>query len=438
MKKFLILLIYIFLATSLAAKTFIREYSYQAGEADSKLSARAIALEQVKRLLLEEVGVYISTSLEIETTEISNEVKELTKQDIEVISAGITETKIVDEKWNGESYWLKAEIQLDENDVLKRLEDLVNNTEYKKAIEDSRKTTDAALAEIEKLKLELEQEKDKNKQAELQQAYTYETEKLSSLDLYDKGCEAFYNDDLQQAVSFLQESVKIDPSSISAWFTLGIVNQINSDYGQAIKCYNKILELDSLDLYALVGLGDIYQDKHDYDQAISYYKKALKIDPQDISAYINLAMTYENIEYYDEAIACYEEMMKFNTDNEYEIGCLARIYEFKEDYPNAIKYYLLVIEQSPDDLMNLMYLGDAYFKTENYSQAIAAYSNALVLEPENIWVLNSLGQAYFYLGDREKGYKYYIKSAQMGDTEIQNWCDTYGIEWRITNNPPKN
>ena len=31
-------------------KTFVKEYTYEASEADSKLSCRTIALEQVKRL----------------------------------------------------------------------------------------------------------------------------------------------------------------------------------------------------------------------------------------------------------------------------------------------------------------------------------------------------------------------------------------------------
>jgi len=421
----------ILFAFTLSAKTFVREYTYQAGEADSKLSARAIALEQVKRLLLEEVGVYISSSIEIQTIEISNELKELTKQDIEVISAGITETKIVSEKWNGESYWLKAEIQLDENDVLQRLENLVNNNEYKKAIEDSRKETDAALAEIERLRSELDQEKDKNKQAQLQKAYITETNKLSALDLYEKGSEAFYNDDIENAVTYLEESVKIDPTSTIAWFILGIVNKINSDYGQAIKCYTKILELDSLYTYAIVGLGEIYQEKHDYDKAVFYYKKALEIDPQDFSAYINLGMAYENMEYYDEAITCYKEMMEFDTETSYEIGCLARVYEKMEDYSNAITYYNLVLEQDPESILDLMYLGNIYCKVSDYSHAVDTYKKAYALEPDNIWILNSLGQAYFSLGDMENSYKYYIKSAQLGDTEVQDWCDTYGIEWRV-------
>ena len=42
-------------------KTFVREYTYQASEIDSKISCRIIALEQVKRLLLEEIGTYLES-----------------------------------------------------------------------------------------------------------------------------------------------------------------------------------------------------------------------------------------------------------------------------------------------------------------------------------------------------------------------------------------
>jgi len=37
-------------------KTYIEEYTYMASDIDSKVSSRAIALEQVKRALLKELG----------------------------------------------------------------------------------------------------------------------------------------------------------------------------------------------------------------------------------------------------------------------------------------------------------------------------------------------------------------------------------------------
>lgn len=96
--KWLIFLFYsllVFSSLSIAQeKTFISEYTHKAGDADSKITSRAIALNQVKKILLEEIGVYLESTFEIEKTETSEEYKELTNSQIISITAGITETKI--------------------------------------------------------------------------------------------------------------------------------------------------------------------------------------------------------------------------------------------------------------------------------------------------------------------------------------------------------
>lgn len=52
------LLFILFLPSAVSAeiKSFIKEYTYQAGDEDSKNSSRVIALREVKRLLQEELG----------------------------------------------------------------------------------------------------------------------------------------------------------------------------------------------------------------------------------------------------------------------------------------------------------------------------------------------------------------------------------------------
>ena len=70
MKKVITWIVTILLFTSFSTafaeiKIFERDYTYQASEADSKLSCRAIALEQVKRLLLEELGTYLESRTEV-------------------------------------------------------------------------------------------------------------------------------------------------------------------------------------------------------------------------------------------------------------------------------------------------------------------------------------------------------------------------------------
>ena len=111
MKNYLIPIIFLSLLvfSSLGVaetKTFVKEYTYQASEADTKLSSRVIALEQVKRLLLEELGTYLESETEVKNFQ-------LTKNQIVILTAGIVRAEIIEERWDGKTYYLKAKIAAD-------------------------------------------------------------------------------------------------------------------------------------------------------------------------------------------------------------------------------------------------------------------------------------------------------------------------------------
>ena len=99
----LIIALALFIGTPAFAETvtFTKEYTYQASEFDSKASSRILALEQVKRLILEELGTYL-----ISETEVKN--MQLTKDQITVLTAGLVQATVLDEKWDGKTYYLKA------------------------------------------------------------------------------------------------------------------------------------------------------------------------------------------------------------------------------------------------------------------------------------------------------------------------------------------
>jgi hypothetical protein len=130
-------------------KTFVKEYTYQASEMDSKVSCRAIALEQVKRLLLEELGTYLESH-----TEILN--FQLQKDQITILTAGVVQAQITDEKWDGEKYWLRAKMEADPDEVCKAVDSLRKDRGKSKELEDANKKAEAALQEVERLRKELE------------------------------------------------------------------------------------------------------------------------------------------------------------------------------------------------------------------------------------------------------------------------------------------
>ncbi len=91
-------------------KYFVREYKYTAGESDSKITAREKAIKEVKSMLLEELGIYVESYVNYNVKEIEKINTSFFNQEIKTMSAGITETKILEEKWNGYEFYIKAQI----------------------------------------------------------------------------------------------------------------------------------------------------------------------------------------------------------------------------------------------------------------------------------------------------------------------------------------
>ena len=155
-------------------KTFIREYHYQAGESDSKISSRTKALTEVKRLLLEEIGVYLESYINYSEEKTEDRISsQFLKKEIEQISAGITETSILEENWTGVEYYIKAEITVDPDDVIRQLN---RSIEHRKAsvvvdslnmlLTEANASIKAKESEIASLRQSLENEQEKLRQQE--------------------------------------------------------------------------------------------------------------------------------------------------------------------------------------------------------------------------------------------------------------------------------
>ena len=101
-------------------------------------------------------------------------------------------------------YWIKAEITLDPDDIKSKIDEIVQNKEKLKDLEDVKKKADDALLEITRLKKELEKSKSDADQLRLTKAYSYETDALSATDWYYKVLEK--NKELVELNELLQKS----------------------------------------------------------------------------------------------------------------------------------------------------------------------------------------------------------------------------------------
>jgi len=298
-------LVFLFLMANLAfgeTKVFVEEYTYQASEVDSKLSSGVIALEQVKRLLLENLGTYLESETEVKNFHLS-------KDQIVILTAGIVSTEIIDEKWDGKTYSLKAKITADPKDVAKAINKLRQDRQKSKELEEARKKADEALGEVEKLKKEWAIAKAEKLDL---RGYKEAINRLSATDWVDRGYALVTSGKNQEAVGAFTRAIELDPKNANTYYNRGGVYGRLEDYRRAIRDFDRAIELNPTLEEVYTDRGVAYGMLGDYQQAIREYDKAVELNPKDTRAYVNRGIAYEELKEHQQAIRNYNKAIELN------------------------------------------------------------------------------------------------------------------------------
>jgi len=259
--------------------TFTREYTYQASEADSKLSCRAIALEQTKRLLLEQLGTYLESQTEVRNFQ-------LTKEQITSWTAGITSTEVKEEKWDGQAYWLRAQIIANPEEVTKSVDAMRRDRARSMDLEAAHNKAEAAFQEIEDLKKEIALLK-KPLDTEQLRKYSIAVKTLSATDWFEKGYVLYKAKNYREAISAYNMSIELDPGNATAYFNRGIAYFESGNFQQAVQNYDAATERHHHYAAAYLNRGNAYSALGKKTEAIRDYADAIELNPQDADAYRN-------------------------------------------------------------------------------------------------------------------------------------------------------
>ena len=279
------------------SKTYIRDYTYEASEADSKLSSRTIALDQVKVLLLQEIGTHIRQKISISKTSTG---KSFSSDDIEAITAGLTRVNILQEKWNGETYYLKAEIDANTDRVLNALEEFKkdNSEESQKHLEAMRANQIAlkkSREEIAELRHQLETAKTQAQKQKVMSSYSQKVDEISASDMVSKGYDSEQEGDYEEALYWYRKAArqgyKVGQYNLGVFYERG--KGITKDLNLSVKWYKKAAAQDYPN--ALYNLGVFYERgigvEKDVHMAVDYYRDAASQDYPN--AIYNLGVFYE-------------------------------------------------------------------------------------------------------------------------------------------------
>jgi tetratricopeptide (TPR) repeat protein len=385
--SFVFIMAFLLSATTTSAKvvTYMKEYNYQAGEADSKLSARTIALEQVKRLLLEELGTYI-----VSETTVKN--FELTKDQISSFTTGIVMTVIIEEKWDGKTYFLKAKIAADTDELVRLIDQLRRDHEQSMNWEEMRKKTEEALKEIERLKKEIEKGKgDKVSQAK-----------------YDKA---------------VNELNAVD------WFKKGVLRYRAKNNQDAMKAYDKTIEIDPNYAGAYAGRASIYLYWGEYPQALRESEQAVKIDPYLAWGFNTRGLAHIGLLNYPKGIEDLNKAMELAPKYAWPYCNRSRAYFELKNYHQALDDANRAIELDPELPQAYFRRGRALASTNNLQDAIKSFDKAIQIDPAYSWSFLQRGYSLLKLGKTDEAVEDFKRAANLGNKDAENYLKRKGIPW---------
>ncbi|ULB33638.1 MULTISPECIES: tetratricopeptide repeat protein [Proteiniphilum] len=230
-------------------------------------------------------------------------------------------------------------------------------------------------------------------------------------------------DKFDRAISFLEESMKIDESNPDVIVDLAYAYEMKGDLDKAIEYNNRLLDIDPYSYDGWVNIGKLYSMNEEYNKAIDAFDFALTINEGDQQVLKMKALTLYLNDNAEEAIAIFRQCLEESPDDEtiydslmeaysaleqYDemmklidrkeallgskgiIGKRAFVYLSKQDFDKARELFSLIPETERETLDYYMIEGELAFNDGDFVGAEAAYMKAALVSEGNEDILDRL------------------------------------------------
>ena len=225
-----------------------------------------------------------------------------------------------------------------------------------------------------------------------------------------RGMLLYLNGDHDRAIADLDHAVRTSPDHLT-YTTRGLYFYFNIDYQHAIADFDQSIKLkpDFADAYYWRGLT--YYAKRDYDRAIADFDQSIKLKLAFANAYYWRGLTYYAKRDYDRAITDFDRLIELYPPKGYYGRCLT--YYAKRDYDHAIADCREAIDFEHDYTDAYILRGDVYRSKGDFERAISDYDQAIRLRPYSVEAYIGLGSVYYHKDDYERAIDEYNQAIQL-------------------------
>ena len=174
-----------------------------------------------------------------------------------------------------------------------------------------------------------------------------------------------------EAISFLESVVDIDPTNIYANVLLGQGYEFNNDKKKAEEHFKKAIESNANNPLGYIELARFYSEQSNYINAVNTLEKALEKLPDNLSINLAIARVQEQAGNIDRAIMIYENILNYDSNIEVASNNLASLLSENYNDEKSLKraYNLAIKFENSSNPYFRDTLGWVYYKMGNTEKA---------------------------------------------------------------------
>ncbi|MDG2150626.1 MAG: tetratricopeptide repeat protein [Polaribacter sp.] len=215
----------------------------------------------------------------------------------------------------------------------------------------------------------------------LKKALTFTDDKVDIWSLL--GMEYLYLDDFKNARLVFEKCILVDYEDYSALYNLVYCFDMDKEHEEAITYLNSYIEINPYCEVAWHQLGRQYFILEMYQEALNSFDYAVLIDESFIGGYLEKAKTLEQLERYKQAIDNYLITLKLDDATAFVYLRIGECHEKIENFDEAISFYKKAVHEDPLLDKGWMMLANIYHAQNNFQKAAYYISKALTIEEDN-------------------------------------------------------
>lgn len=194
---------------------------------------------------------------------------------------------------------------------------------------------------------------------------------------------------------------KLNPRFEPAWYDLGITYLALKNQNSALASFRKAAEIKPDYVNAHIRIGRILKDKNDYAGAVKSFNTALSFEADNVSAHRYLGETYASWGKLADAETSFKRALAIERDAVTSYN-LAKVQYDQAKYADALPNASKATELAPSTSLYHYQLGLCAEKLGDVDRAITAYAKAAELDSKSVDARVNLGKIYLDSGFTDK------------------------------------